>query len=362
MEQKDGDGSSEAAGGRGGSQGRATGEECQNLLELPTEIQEMIFLYLNEATIFRILPQVCKQVRALIAADEFVRGRIGREAASLLSRRLRGQRAGSPSKAESAAERVRVSNFLNGCALFPVLPERAVDRDQLFRARGAAAADQPPSFEKAAALVIGCRVTISGVVSKPQLNGAFGTVKMEDRKKTGRWAVQLDGADAVISFHLRNLVQVAAANFRPHCFARPLPETRLRRPGTLDLARGLEAFPISVNTSFITAETTAPSRRMFISALPDALVPWTSVLASCRSTDGSEERRTELNHVHTNTSGSYLEGKDKFDSYIEGLVARSTRVKLCGLEMNGKYGTVVGQRNRHTVVHHECLSPPPRWH
>lgn len=206
---------------------------------------------------------------------------------------------GSPqTSAEAAAERTLVSNLLKGCALFPVLPERAAERDHLFRTGGAAAF-------KAIADVDG-------------------------------------GGDDVSSLTSRAASPSANTKFHLYCSTRPLPETFLKQPGTLDLARRQELFPISVNTRLI-ADTTTSSQGVYISALPDAAVPWMSILAKSRCT-GNSERQEELDYVH-----------QRSPKYIEGLVAHHTRVKLCGQVYNGKCGTIVGQRNPcYGLVHRTC--------
>ena len=169
----------EAAAGAGAGAGAdADVAEHYGLLGLPSESLAMIFHFLNTNEIFRILPQVCRSIRALVGSNAFVRAQLGREAA-----RLVGPASSAP------AARAMVAGMLKGCALFPVLPERAMERDFITR------------------------------LGERQSANAFDIV-----------------------------VDTAQTSYSSCCFRRPLPESFYSQPATTDIARGQEKWPVTINT------------------------------------------------------------------------------------------------------------------
>ena len=239
------------AGGGGGT----------GLLELPGETLEMIFQFLNTNETFRILPQVCRSIRALVGSSGFVRARLGHEAARLV---------GCASSA--SAERAMVAEMLKGCALFPVLPERAMERDFI--------------------------------------------VRLGERQSTNAFDV---------------VVETSQTKYSSSCFRRPLSESFYLQPATIDIARGQETWPVTINTYLQWGGMT------FACGLPEVTIPWAPLVgADCSASFQHSAERIDL----------LMDSYNEIDM-VDYMIERQVVVKVLGLSrfphMNGSCGKILKQ-------------------
>lgn len=160
-----------------------------------------------------------------------------------------------------------------------LVPEAEAAKRQT-RARRASTSDSsssPPSGAStlhSAGLEVGGAVRISGVASRPALNGQVGT--LEALLPTGRWQVKMDASSEVVSLKPESLRVVergarmtaagSAGWVPPHAASAGLGTTGGWKPGELALVHGVSQRP-DLNGQIVTLIAFLPSGRWQVRVL-----------------------------------------------------------------------------------------------